>query len=109
MPPPHVATTMPRPAREAGQRDRAQLAAHAEELVEREPARQQREQEHRDAAEPDAAERDRREQHGDEDAAEEVAHRAPNRRRRPAYSASAARSGASPKSGQSVGVKTYSL
>ena len=55
------------------------------------------------------AERDRREQRGDEHAAEEVAHRAPKRRRRPAYSASAARSGSSPKSGHSVGVNTYSL
>ena len=109
MPPPQVASTIAEAGGEAGQRDRALSARHAEELVQRERARDQREHEHGDPAQVHRAERHRREQRCDEHAAEEVAHRAPKRRRRPAYSASAARSGSSPKSGHSVGVNTYSL
>ena len=110
MPPPQVAEHHrrgPRRTRSAG--SGAARGAMRKNSSSAERAGDQREQQHRDAAELHAAERHRREQRGDEHAADEIAHRAPKRRRRPAYSASAARSGASPKSGQSVGVNTYSL
>ena len=71
-------------------------------------AADEREPEEPPAAEVDEPDDERQEDRRHEDAGEQGAHRAPNRRPRLAYSSTAARSRSSPKSGQSVSSKTSS-
>ena len=95
-------------ARVAGEHERPQPARHHVELVQRDERRDEREAEEPPAAQPDEPEHDGHADDRDEEPRDELVHRPPNRRRRLAYSSSACRSSASPKSGQSVSTKTSS-
>src|SRR5436190_4589509 len=95
-------------ARESGQDEWAERSRHSIELVQRDQPAGQRERPEPPAAEVHQSKHGGEQDSADDDPRPERAHLPPKRRSRLAYSISAARSSASPKSGQGVSTKTSS-